>query len=184
MGRFLSTPAPALSPLTTSSDRRIQWFNAAAGQVFLLTQDDLHEKTLDMLLSGQENLTEAENSQTIVLALSELRKEVSGLTERSQTIASSAEEAEVAAREAQKGAEIIASACAQSHQFWCAAGVSSRSVFASPICDFHQQRSSRPVTGCDVLQREICACKRDCRGFAAAGKDRIPTSSIRGRSRR
>lgn len=44
--------------ITTSSDRRIQWFNAAAGGVFSLTADDLHEKTLDMLLSDQENLTE------------------------------------------------------------------------------------------------------------------------------
>ena len=60
--------------------------------------------------AAQAAATEAENSQTIVLALGELRKEVGGLTERSQTIASSAEEAEVAAREVQKGAETIASA--------------------------------------------------------------------------
>jgi methyl-accepting chemotaxis protein len=53
---------------------------------------------------------EAEKSQTVVLALGELRKEVVALTEGSQAIASAALEAEAASREAQKGAEIISAA--------------------------------------------------------------------------
>ena len=53
---------------------------------------------------------EADRSQTVILALGELRKEILELTEASQSIATSALEAEGAAREAQKGAEAISSA--------------------------------------------------------------------------
>jgi methyl-accepting chemotaxis protein len=51
-----------------------------------------------------------ENSQTIVLWFGELRKEMSALTESSQSITNAALEAEGAARDAQKGADIISSA--------------------------------------------------------------------------
>jgi methyl-accepting chemotaxis protein len=54
--------------------------------------------------------SEAQKSQTVVLALGELRKEVGILAEGSQSIALATLEAESAAREAQKGAEIISSA--------------------------------------------------------------------------
>jgi methyl-accepting chemotaxis protein len=54
--------------------------------------------------------SEAQKSQTVVLALGELRKEVGVLAEGSQSIAVATLEAESAAREAQKGAEIISSA--------------------------------------------------------------------------
>jgi methyl-accepting chemotaxis protein len=53
---------------------------------------------------------EAQKSQTVILALGELRKEVSALAEGSQSIALATLEAESGAREAQKGAEIISSA--------------------------------------------------------------------------
>jgi methyl-accepting chemotaxis protein len=54
--------------------------------------------------------TEAESSQTIILALAELKKDVTALAEGSQAIESVSGEAEVSARETQKGAEIIAAA--------------------------------------------------------------------------
>jgi methyl-accepting chemotaxis protein len=53
---------------------------------------------------------DAQKSQTVILALGELRKEVGALAEGSQSIAMATLEAESAAREAQKGAEIISSA--------------------------------------------------------------------------
>src|SRR6202044_2302036 len=53
---------------------------------------------------------EALKSQTVVLALGELRKEVGALAEGSQSIAVATQEAESAARQAQKGAEIISAA--------------------------------------------------------------------------
>jgi methyl-accepting chemotaxis protein len=55
----------------------------------------------------------ADKSQTVILALGELRKGVATLTEGSQEIAAAALEAETASREAQKGAELIASAAEQ-----------------------------------------------------------------------
>jgi methyl-accepting chemotaxis protein len=54
--------------------------------------------------------TEAQKSRTVILALGDLRKEVGALAEESQSIAVATLEAESAAREAQKGAEIISSA--------------------------------------------------------------------------
>ena len=54
--------------------------------------------------------SEAQKSQTVILALGELRKEVGVLAEGSQSIAVATLEAKSAAREAQKGAEIISSA--------------------------------------------------------------------------
>ena len=54
--------------------------------------------------------SEAQKSQTVILALGELRKEVATLADGSQAIAANALQAEAAAREAQKGAEIISSA--------------------------------------------------------------------------
>jgi methyl-accepting chemotaxis protein len=53
---------------------------------------------------------ETQNSQTVILALGELRKEISVLSESSQSIAVTTLEAEGAARQAQKGAEIISAA--------------------------------------------------------------------------
>jgi len=53
---------------------------------------------------------EAQKSQTVILALGELRREVGVLAEGSQSIAVATLEAESAAREAQKGAEIISAA--------------------------------------------------------------------------
>jgi methyl-accepting chemotaxis protein len=53
---------------------------------------------------------EAQKSQTVILALGELRKEVAALAEGSQSIAVATLEAESAARQTQKGAEIISSA--------------------------------------------------------------------------
>ena len=53
---------------------------------------------------------EAEKSQTVILALGELRREVRTLTDGSQRLSLAALEAEAASREAQKGAEIISSA--------------------------------------------------------------------------
>lgn len=53
---------------------------------------------------------EVQKSQTVILALGELRREVAALAADSQAIAATALEADGAAREAQRGAEIISSA--------------------------------------------------------------------------
>jgi methyl-accepting chemotaxis protein len=60
--------------------------------------------------AGETAATEAQKGQTVILALSELRQEVSALAGGSQSIAEQALEAEAASRQTQKGAEIISSA--------------------------------------------------------------------------
>lgn len=60
--------------------------------------------------AAQTATGEAEKSQTVIAALSELRKEIATLADVSQAIAGTALEAEAAAREAQKGAEVISAA--------------------------------------------------------------------------
>jgi methyl-accepting chemotaxis protein len=60
--------------------------------------------------AAQAATGEAERSQTTIAALVELRKEIAALADISQVIANGAQEAEGAAREAQKGAEVISSA--------------------------------------------------------------------------
>lgn len=105
-GRGFAVVADEVRALAETSDKSAKETQALAGQI----RSEVDSVATKVNAAAQAAATEAENSQTIVVALSELRKEVGGLTERSQTIASSAEEAEVAAREAQKGAEIIASA--------------------------------------------------------------------------
>jgi methyl-accepting chemotaxis protein len=60
--------------------------------------------------AGETAAAEAQKGQTVILALSELRQEVSALAGGSQSIAEQALEAEAASRQTQKGAEIISSA--------------------------------------------------------------------------
>jgi methyl-accepting chemotaxis protein len=105
-GRGFAVVADEVRALAEASDKSAKETQALAVQI----RSEVEAVSAKVKAAAQAAATEAENSQTIVLALGELRKEVGSLTERSQTIAASAEEAEVAAREAQKGAEIIASA--------------------------------------------------------------------------
>ena len=105
-GRGFAVVADEVRALAETSDKSAKETQALASQI----RSEVESVATKVNAAAQAAAKEADNSQTIVLALGELRKEVGGLTERSQTIASSAEEAEVAAREAQKGAEIIASA--------------------------------------------------------------------------
>lgn len=105
-GRGFAVVADEVRALAETSDMSAKETQTLAGQI----RSEVDSVAAKVKMAAQAAATEAENSQTIVLALGELRKEFGSLTERSQQIATSAEEAEVAAREAQKGSEIIASA--------------------------------------------------------------------------
>ena len=73
-------------------------------------QDEVKSVAALIKTAADSAASEAEKSQTVLLALGELRKEAAALSEGNQLIAKAAVEAEGAAREAQKGAEIISSA--------------------------------------------------------------------------
>ena len=86
--------------------------NSASEAQKLAAQIQNEVKAVTDLISSAAHAAsgEAEKSQTVILALGELRKEIVALAESSKAIADTALEAEAAAREAQKGAEIISSA--------------------------------------------------------------------------
>ena len=105
-GRGFAVVADEVRALAETSDKSAKETQVLAAQI----RSEVETVAGEVNAAAKAASGEAENSQTIVLALGELRKEVGGLAERSQTIAMSAEEAEVAAGQAQKGAELIASA--------------------------------------------------------------------------
>jgi methyl-accepting chemotaxis protein len=105
-GRGFAVVADEVRSLAETSEKSARETQQLADQI------QAEVKTVAALIktAADSAAAEAENSQTVVLALGELRKDVTNLAEGSQTIASAAQQAEVAAREAQKGAEIVASA--------------------------------------------------------------------------
>jgi methyl-accepting chemotaxis protein len=94
--------------------------------------------------AAQTSSGEVEKSQTVILALGELRKEIVTLAESSQAIANAASEAESAAREAQKGTEIISSA---SEEQAAAAAAALRSV----------EQQSAALTECQAATQSVAA---------------------------
>jgi methyl-accepting chemotaxis protein len=87
---------------------------------------------------------EAQRSQTVILALGELRKVVGALAGSSQSIAAAALDAEAASREAQKGAEIISSAAEEQA---AAASEALRSVEQQTAALEESQSATQSLTG-------------------------------------
>ncbi len=105
-GRGFAVVADEVRALAETSEKSAREAQNLAAQI----QNEVKAVT-DLISSAAHSSSgEAEKSQTVILALSELRKEIVALAESSQAIANTAAEAETAAREAQKGAEIISSA--------------------------------------------------------------------------
>jgi methyl-accepting chemotaxis protein len=105
-GRGFAVVADEVRALAETSEKSAREAQNLAGKI----QEQVKSVAAMIKAAAQGAAAEAEKSQTVILALGELRKEVGALTEGSQSIAVAASEAEVAAREAQKGAEIISSA--------------------------------------------------------------------------
>jgi methyl-accepting chemotaxis protein len=105
-GRGFAVVADEVRALAETSEKSARETQALAGHI----QDQVRSIASMIKAASDGAGAEAEKSQTVLLALGELRKEVSALAEGSQSIAVAAVEAEAAAREAQKGAEIISSA--------------------------------------------------------------------------
>jgi methyl-accepting chemotaxis protein len=105
-GRGFAVVADEVRALAETSEKSARDVQNLAGQI----QEQVSSVAAMIKTAADGAATEAEKSQTVILALGELRKEVGALTEGSQSIAVAALQAETSSREAQKGAEIISSA--------------------------------------------------------------------------
>ena len=105
-GRGFAVVADEVRVLAETSEKSAREAQTLAAQI----QNEVKAVTDLISSAAQASSEEAEKSQTVILALGELRKEIVALAESSQAIVNNALEAEAAAREAQKGAEIISSA--------------------------------------------------------------------------
>jgi methyl-accepting chemotaxis protein len=105
-GRGFAVVADEVRALAESSEKSARHTQNLTGQI----QEQV--KTIASMIKAAADgaAAEAEKSQTVVLALGRIRKEVATLAEGSQTIAVAAGEAEAASRETLKRAEIISSA--------------------------------------------------------------------------
>jgi methyl-accepting chemotaxis protein len=108
-GRGFAVVADEVRALAETSEKSALDAQSLAGEI----QEQVRSVAAMIQAAAEGVAAEADKSQTVILALGELRKEVGALAESSQSIATAAFEAETAAREAQKGAEIISSAAEQ-----------------------------------------------------------------------
>jgi methyl-accepting chemotaxis protein len=105
-GRGFAVVADEVRALAETSERSARDVQNLAEQI----QQQVKSVAAMIKNAAVSATAEAEKSQTVILALGELRKEVGDLAETSRSIALGAVEAETASREAQRGAEIISSA--------------------------------------------------------------------------
>ncbi len=105
-GRGFAVVADEVRALAETSEKSAQDVQSLAAQI----ETQVGSMASIIKTAATTATDEAQKSQTVILALGELRKEVGALAEGSQSIAVSTLEAESAAREAQKGAEIISAA--------------------------------------------------------------------------
>ena len=105
-GRGFAVVADEVRALAETSEKSARDAQGLAEQI----QEQVNSVAAAIKAAADGAAAEAEKSQTVILALGELRKETGALAQLNQSIAAAALEAEAAAREAQKGAEIISSA--------------------------------------------------------------------------
>jgi methyl-accepting chemotaxis protein len=108
-GRGFAVVADEVRALAETSEQ-------SAGETLALTsqiQERVQSVASLVQAAADQAAGEASRSQTLIVALDELRKDMAILATSSQTIATMAQEAEVAAREAQRGAESISAAADQ-----------------------------------------------------------------------
>jgi methyl-accepting chemotaxis protein len=126
-GRGFAVVAEEVRALAETSEKSARDTQALAGRI----QEQVKSLAAMIKTAANGAATEAESSQTVILALGELRKEIVILTEGSQAIATASQEAEAASRQAQKGAEIISSAAEEQ-----------AAAAAEALCSVEQQSSA------------------------------------------
>jgi methyl-accepting chemotaxis protein len=105
-GRGFAVVADEVRALAGTSERSAREVQNLAGQI----EAQVGSVATIVDAAAKTATTETQNSQIVILALGDLRKEIGALSESSQSIAVTTLEAEAAAREAQKGAEIVSAA--------------------------------------------------------------------------
>lgn len=105
-GRGFAVVADEVRALAETSEKSARDVQGLAAQI----ETQVGSVASIIRTAAETASSEAQKSRTVILALGELRKEVGALAEGSQSIAVMTLEAESAARQAQKGAEIISSA--------------------------------------------------------------------------
>jgi len=105
-GRGFAVVADEVRALAETSEKGAREAQQLAGQI----QEHVKSVATLVKVAADDAAAEADKSQTVILALGELRKEAGALAEGAKSIAIAMLEAEAASREAQKGAEIISSA--------------------------------------------------------------------------
>jgi methyl-accepting chemotaxis protein len=139
-GRGFAVVADEVRALAESSEMSAHDVQGLAAQI----ETQIGSVASLIRTNAETGTTEAQKSQTVILALSELRKEVGALAEGSQSIALATLEAESAARDAQKGAEIISSAAEEQA---AAAAEALRSVEQQATVLDESQAASRSLSG-------------------------------------
>jgi methyl-accepting chemotaxis protein len=105
-GRGFAVVADEVRALAETSEKGARDAQNLVGQI----QEQVRSVAAMIKTAADGAAAEAEKSQTVILALGELRREVRTLTDGSQALVAAALEAEAASREAQKGSENISSA--------------------------------------------------------------------------
>jgi methyl-accepting chemotaxis protein len=105
-GRGFAVVADEVRALAESSEKSARHTQTLTGQI----QEQVKTVVSMTKAAAEGAAAEAKKSQSIILALNTIRKEVVALAEGSQSLAIAAGQAEAASREALKGAEIISSA--------------------------------------------------------------------------
>ena len=159
-GRGFAVVADEVRALAETSEKSAGVAQSLAGRI----QEEVKAVATLIKTAAEAASGEADRSQTVILALGELRKEILELTEASQSIATSALEAEGAAREAQKGAEAISSAAEEQA---AAAAEALRSVEQQSAALDECQRATQSVA---TLASRMAEQQRRERGSIGFGR--------------
>src|SRR6187399_3326205 len=158
-GRGFAVVADEVRALAEASEKSAREAQNLAGSI----QEQVTSVAAMIKAAADGAAAEAQKSQTVILALGELRKEVGFLTQSGQSIAVAALEAEAAAREAQKGAEIIAAAAEEQA---AAAAEALRSVEQQATVLDESQAASRSLS---ILATDL--------KMASAGADQLASAA-------
>jgi methyl-accepting chemotaxis protein len=161
-GRGFAVVADEVRALAETSEKSARDVQGLAAQI----ETQVGAVASIIRTAAETATSESQKSRTVILALGELRKEVGALAEGSQSIAVATLEAESAARQAQKGAEIISSAAEEQA---AAAAEALRSVEQQAVVLDESQAASRSLS--------ILAADLKSMSTSGAGADQLASAA-------